>query len=94
MCVDAANLIKITDATGKTLYPIKAINVLKAHGKSSKESRLIHGYALNCTRANDGRVNLIYLHHLCTIFRLLKVKFLIHLLLIFLRFWHYVSLAW
>lgn len=54
MCVDAANLIKVTDATGKTIYPIQAINVLKAHGKSAKESRLIHGYALNCTRASDA----------------------------------------
>ncbi|KAH7727078.1 t-complex protein 1alpha subunit [Aphelenchoides avenae] len=54
MCVEAANLVKIKDPSGKSLYPIKAINVLKAHGKSARESRLIHGYALNCTRAADG----------------------------------------
>lgn len=54
MCVDAALLIKVTDSSGKISFPIKAINVLKAHGKSTKESRLIHGYALNCTRAADG----------------------------------------
>lgn len=56
MCVEAANLIKVVDAQGKNIYPIKAINVLKAHGKSSKESQLIRGYALNCTRASEGTV--------------------------------------
>lgn len=56
MCVDAALLVKVIDSTGKVSYPIKAINVLKAHGKSTKESRLINGYALNCSRASEGRV--------------------------------------
>lgn len=46
--------VKRTDKTGKDTYPINTINVLKSHGKSSKETMLINGYALNCTRASDG----------------------------------------
>lgn len=44
--------VKVTDEqTGKSRYPVKAINILKAHGKSALDSTLIKGYAINMARA-------------------------------------------
>ena len=36
------------------LSDLQSINVLKAHGKSQKDSYLLNGYALNTGRAAQG----------------------------------------
>jgi T-complex protein 1 subunit alpha len=54
MCVDAIQHVKTVNSLGETRYPVKAVNILKAHGQGSRESQFMSGYALNCTRAAQG----------------------------------------
>lgn len=54
LAVDAILRVKTTSSKGDTKYPVKAINILKSHGKSARESMLVEGYALNCTVASQG----------------------------------------
>jgi len=55
LAVDAINLVKSENKeTGKTVYPIKSVGVLKQHGKSFKDSQLINGYVFYGGRAGQG----------------------------------------
>lgn len=59
LCVDAMKNVKTVKKDGKIIYPVKAVNILKAHGKSSLESILVNGYALNTCRASQGMPRIV-----------------------------------
>jgi len=54
MVVDAMKNVKMVNAQGQTKYPVKNVHILKTHGKSSKESVLCDGYAIEASRSAQG----------------------------------------
>lgn len=46
MVVTAMQNVKHINYAGEVKYPVKSVHILKTHGKSSKESMLVNGYAL------------------------------------------------
>ncbi|EKG03645.1 chaperonin alpha subunit, putative [Trypanosoma cruzi] len=52
--VDAILSVKTVNELGDVVYPRKAVSVLLQHGKSSRESALMQGFALGLSRAAQG----------------------------------------
>lgn len=59
LAVDAVRSVKTQTADGKARYPVSAIHILKAHGRSSADSELVNGFALNVQRAAQGMPSMI-----------------------------------
>jgi len=53
MAVEAVSRVKTTDSKGKPKYPVSAVTILKAHGKSARDSELVDGFSLNCVRVSQ-----------------------------------------
>jgi T-complex protein 1 subunit alpha len=54
ICVDAMMAVKQTSFDGSSKYPVKSVNILKCHGRSLLESKLVNGYALQTMRGAQG----------------------------------------
>nr|ANM86098.1 T-complex protein 1 subunit alpha [Stygiella incarcerata] len=53
LVVDAIQRVKTINSRGDYRYPVKAVNILKQHGRSMRETMHVHGFALNCTRGSQ-----------------------------------------
>lgn len=54
LVVNALKRVGTTNANGETKYPVGAVKILKAIGKSQRDSTLIEGFALNCYTASPA----------------------------------------
>eukprot|EP00188_Purpureofilum_apyrenoidigerum_P002511 Plantae.Rhodophyta-Purpureofilum_apyrenoidigerum.ctg25787.p1 GENE.Plantae.Rhodophyta-Purpureofilum_apyrenoidigerum.ctg25787~~Plantae.Rhodophyta-Purpureofilum_apyrenoidigerum.ctg25787.p1 ORF type:complete len:544 (-),score=136.48 Plantae.Rhodophyta-Purpureofilum_apyrenoidigerum.ctg25787:1561-3192(-) len=54
MAVDAVQSIKCPKMEDGEMYPLSSLHILKAQGRSAKESQILPGYALNLTRASQS----------------------------------------
>ena len=80
LAVDAMMAVKTVNGRGETKYPVKAVNVLKAHGKSARDSMFIPGYALNCTVASQAmKTRITNAKIACLDINLVKQLSLIHI---------------
>lgn len=59
MVVNAMQNVKHVNELGEVKAPVKAVHILKTHGKSSKESVLVDGYAIEAGRSAQGMPNQI-----------------------------------
>lgn len=75
MVVDSMLAVKRVNSKGESKYPVKSVNVLKAHGGRAKESRFINGYAVNVTVASQMMVKrIVGAKVACLDFNLMKTK--------------------
>jgi len=55
LAIDAMNLVKTSNPeTGKAIYPVKSVGIIKQHGRSFKDSQLMNGYVMYGGRAGQG----------------------------------------
>merc|ERR1719261_2303680 len=55
LAVDSLMQVKAVDEeTGKAKYPVKAVSIMKQHGRSFKDSTLLNGYVIYGGRAAQG----------------------------------------
>ena len=57
MVVTAMQKVKHVNELGETKAAVKAVHILKTHGKSSRESFLVDGYAIEASRSAQGMPN-------------------------------------
>jgi T-complex protein 1 subunit alpha len=54
LAVNAMQAVKTITPSGEVKYPVKAVNIIKCHGKSTRESMHVNGYALEHGRSAQG----------------------------------------